>query len=102
MKLQSSAITMAKLLLGINNSFEDELLLALGNIAEKEALTYTKNEAILYENELLAQMIATKYRLRGNEGLASQSLATVSESYITGYPETINIALRGFRKLETL
>lgn len=102
MKLQSPAINIAKLLLGIDNAFEDDLLVTLGSIVEKEALTYTKNEAILFENELLGQMIATKYRLRGNEGIASQSFATVSETYISGYPETISIALRGFRKIQTL
>lgn len=102
MKIQSQAIAIAKILLGINNAFEDDLLLTLGNIVEKEALTYTKNEAILYENELLGQMIVAKYRLRGNEGLSSQTLATVSESYITTYPETVNIALRGFRKIVAL
>lgn len=99
MKIQSPAIEIAKILLGIADESQDTMLLTLGNIVEKEALTYTKNEAILFENELLAQMIVAKYRLRGNEGLASQTLATVSETYISNYPETVSIALRGFRKM---
>lgn len=102
MLIENNAITIAKLLLDINNDFEDDLFVALGTIVEKEAELYTKNVAILYEEELLAQMIAYKYRNRGNENISSQSMATISETYITGYPEVITIALNGFRKLKAL
>ena len=99
MKIQSPAITMAKQLLGISGDLENELLLLYGNIVESEAIVYTKNLDVLFENELLAQMIAAKYKTKDTQGLASQSLATVSETYVLGYPQSISIALRGFRKL---
>jgi hypothetical protein len=48
-------------------------------------------------------MIQTQFNRRNSEGITSQSLATVSEAYTpSAYPESVNIALRGFRKLKTL
>jgi len=94
------AYTMAQTLLNLDA--ENPVLTIIAATCEKEALAYTKNDAILFETELLAKMIVVAYRTRGNEGLSSQSLATVSESYLSDYPETIYIALRGFRKLKSL
>lgn len=102
MNINSDAILMAKKLLRIDNHFEDDLLVTIGTIVEKEALAKTLNEAILVQYELLSQMIAVKYRLLGTEGLTSTTLATVSESYVSSYPDSILIALRGFRKLQAL
>jgi len=98
------AITIAKMLLNITDASQDNLLATLGTIAEGDALAYTKNTNVLSEAGLLGRMIQVAYNLRGNEGLVSQSLATVSETYSTSsaYPETILLALRGFTKLKVL
>lgn len=107
MTINSQAITIAKQLLGIDNSdiSQDDLLVSLGNIAETDALTYTNNESILFEYYILARMIQYNFNQRGNEGLLSQTVATVSETYSSGttsYPQSILTALRGFRKLKAL
>lgn len=105
MTIQSQAITIAKQLLGITDASQDEFLLALGGIAETDAVAISKNEAILLEGNILGRMIQYLYNQRGQEGLASQSVATVSETYTSGtsaYPEQLSQALRGFTKLKTL
>lgn len=105
MNINSPAITIAETLLGITAGSQDEMLLVLGGIAETDALTYTSNEAILFEYDILARMMVYLYNQRGNEGLASQTMATVSETYTAGsiaYPVQIITALRGFRLLKTL
>lgn len=105
MNINSPAIKIAETLLGITAGSQDEMLLTLGEIAETDALAYTKNDAILFEYNILGRMIQYLYNQRGNEGLASQTLATVSETYtagVTAYPVSIQTALRGFTKLKTL
>lgn len=105
MTLTSDAITIAKTLLGITDASQDAMLLTLGNIAEADALAYTKNENILFEYGILARMIQYSFNQLGNEGIASQSLATVSETYTAGstaYPASILTALRGVTKLKLL
>jgi hypothetical protein len=107
MNINSPAITIAKTLLEINalDISQDEMLVTLGTIAEGDALAYTKNEAILFEYGILGRMIQVAFNTRGSENLASQSFATVSESYTTAtsaYPQSILSALRGFTKIKLL
>ena len=104
MTIASEAIAIAKILIGISDldTSQDTLLLTLGNIAENDALLITKNTSVLTDDNLLGRMIQVSYNVRGNEGISSISLATVSESYVVSYPETINIALRGYRKFKSL
>lgn len=105
MTIESEAINIAKTLLGIGvlDTTQNTLLLAFGNIAEKDAVAATLNETVLAEYELLGRMIQAQFNRRNSEGITNQSLATVSETYSpSAYPESVNIALRGFRKLRTL
>jgi len=105
MNINSEAITIAKTLLGIAalDTTQDTLLLTLGNIAEKDAVAVALNDLVLLEYELLGRMIQTQFNRRNSEAITSQSLATVSEAYVpTAYPESVNIALRRYRKLKTL
>ncbi len=104
MNANSQAIIIAKQLIGIEalDTTQDALLLILGNIAEGDALRKTHNDNVLFDHYLLGRMIQVAYNTRGSENLASQSFATVSESYVVSYPETINIALRGYTKIKLL
>lgn len=105
MNSTSEAIVIAKTLLGIAalDTTQNTLLLTLGNIAEKDAIAATLNVLVQIEYELLGRMIQCLFNRRNSEGITSQSLATVAEAYApTAYPESVNIALRGFRKLKTL
>ena len=105
MNISSKAITIAKALLDINDTFQDDLFVILGTAAENDALLFTNNEQVLFQYDLLGRMIQHSYLQRGNESLASQSIASVSETYITGnsiYPLPILTALKGFSKLKSL
>lgn len=102
MNLTNPAIQIAKDLLGMNHSFEDSLLTNLGSIAENNALLLTHNENVLLDEYLMAQMIQVLYQKLGNENIASFSAASVSESYIEGYPKNLLNALQSYRKLKTL
>lgn len=69
-------------------------------LAEVEA--YCKRP-IDYELELVAMKIAIiKLNRTNTEGLASQAYSGVSESYIDGYPEDIQMILRGKRKIKVV
>ena len=106
MEITSNAITIAKTLLGIagTDATKDDLLLTLGNAAEIDVFRITHNQDALFDDYLLARMIQANMNRLNNEGLASQSLATVSESYTTGsgYPDSVNNALRSYTKLKSL
>ena len=99
------AILIAKQLLGITDNSEDVLLSVLGDIALADAIALTQNPNMLEQSSLLGRMIQFLYNSRNNETLASQSLATVSESYVGGasaYSTQILTALKGYAKLKTL
>ena len=69
-------------------------------LAEVEAIC--KRE-IDYELEVVAMRIAViKLNRMNTEGLASQAYSGVSESYISGYPEDIQMILRGKRKIKVV
>ena len=67
-------------------------------LAEVEAYTGRDADAVL---ELVAQQITVINLNRMNtEGLASQSLSGVSESYIDGYPAEIKAILNRKRRIK--
>lgn len=69
-------------------------------LAEVEAYTKREPDAVL---ELCAEKMAVvKLNRIGTEGLASQSYSGVSENYLDGYPEDIQMILRGKRKVKFL
>lgn len=92
-----------KIMLGdaANNFNEAQIGLALKlALAEVEAIC--KRE-IDYELEVVAMRIAViKLNRMNTEGLASQAYSGVSESYIDGYPEDIQMILRGKRKIKVV
>lgn len=92
-----------KLLLGDAASNYSDALIGLclkQALAEVEAFC---NRALDYELETVAQRIAIIKLYRINtEGLASQSMSGVSESYINGYPADILAVLKRKRKLKVI
>jgi hypothetical protein len=92
-----------KLLLGdaARNYSDAQINLALRlALAEVEAYCKRDVDSVL---ELCAEKIAViKLNRMNTEGLASQSFSGVSESYLDGYPEDIQMILRGKRKLKVV
>lgn len=76
-------------------------LMAKHAIAEVQA--YCNREVLDYELEIVAQKIALiKLNRMNTEGLASQSMSGVSESYVDGYPADILAILNRKRKIKVL
>lgn len=69
-------------------------------LAEVEAICKRKVDE---ELEVVVLRIATiKLNRMNTEGLAAQSYSGVNESYINGYPEDIQMILRGKRKIKVV
>lgn len=96
-------VEQVKLLLGASavNYTDAQIELALKMaLAEVEAYTNRDADAVL---ELMAIRIADiKLKTAGAEGLASQSMSGVSESYIDGYPQDILAVLNRKRKIKVV
>jgi hypothetical protein len=92
-----------KLLLGdsASNYTDAQIALALKlALAEVEAYCKRDADSVL---ELCAEKIAViKLNRMNTEGLASQSFSGVSENYLDGYPEDIQMILRGKRKIKVV
>ena len=95
----------------------DEIKILLGNAASNYtdaqiALAYKIAVAEVEEYcareldttmELIAEQIAVIKLLRsGTEGLASQSLSGISETYVNGYPAELQAVLNRKRKIRTV
>ena len=92
-----------KLLLGDSapNYTDEQILLAM-KLALVEVEAYCKRE-IDVVMELCAERIAViKLNRMNTEGLASQSFGGVSENYLDGYPEDIQMILRGKRRIKVV
>lgn len=92
-----------KILLGdsAGNYTDAQIGLAL-KMALAEVEAYCKRP-LDYELELCAMNIAVIKLNRSNtEGLAAQAYSGISESYLNGYPEEIQMILRGKRKIKVV
>lgn len=92
-----------KILLGdsASNYTDAQIGLAL-KMALAEVEAYCKRP-IDSELEYCAMCIAViKLNRTNTEGLASQGYSGVSESYINGYPDEIQMILRGKRKIKVV
>lgn len=92
-----------KLLLGDSAANYTEAQIALAyKMALAEVEAYCKRDADA-SLELCAEKIAViKLNRMNTEGLASQSFSGVSENYLDGYPEDIQMILRGKRKIKVV
>jgi hypothetical protein len=92
-----------KILLGdaAGNFTDAQIGLAL-KLALAEVEAYCKRK-VDYELEVAALKIAViKLNRTNTEGLAAQSYSGVNETYIDGYPEDIQMLLRGKRKIKVV
>ena len=92
-----------KILLGdaAGNFTDAQIGLAL-KLALAEVEAYCKRK-VDYELEIAALKIAViKLNRTNTEGLAAQSYSGVNETYIDGYPEDIQMLLRGKRKIKVV
>lgn len=92
-----------KLLLGdAAANYTDAQIGLAYRMALAEAEAYTKREADTVLELCAERMAIVKLSRINTEGLASQSFSGVSESYLDGYPEDIQMILRGKRKLKVV
>lgn len=93
-------MNMIKVLLGdAYNNYTDEAITLFYNIAVSEVEAYCRRP-IDKELEYIAARIAVIKLLRMNtEGLQSQNLSGVSETYTDGYPADIQAVLNRKRKV---
>ena len=92
-----------KILLGdaAGNFTDAQIGLAL-KLALAEVEAYCKRK-VDYELEIAALKIAViKLNRTNTEGLSAQSYSGVNETYIDGYPEDIQMLLRGKRKIKVV
>lgn len=92
-----------KLMLGaaVGNYTDAQIALAL-RLALSDIEVYCKRP-IDAELELVAMRMAVVRLNRINtEGLTAQAYSGVSESYLDGYPEDIQMILRGKRKIKVV
>ena len=92
-----------KLLLGdaASNYTDAQIGLAL-RLALAEVEAYCKREADAVLELCAEKMAIVKLNRMNTEGLASQSFSGVSEQYLDGYPEDIQMILRGKRKIKVV
>ena len=92
-----------KIMLGdAASNFSDALIGLVLKQALAEVEAYC-NRTLDYELEVVAQRIAIiKLNRMNTEGLASQSMSGISESYIDGYPADILAVLKRKRKLKVI
>lgn len=92
-----------KIMLGdAASNFSDALIGLVLKQALAEVEAYC-NRTLDYELEMVAQRIAIiKLNRINTEGLASQSMSGISESYIDGYPADILAVLKRKRKLKVI
>lgn len=92
-----------KLMLGaaVGNYTDTQIALAL-RLALSDIEVYCKRP-VDAELELVAMRMAVVRLNRINtEGLTAQAYSGVSESYLDGYPEDIQMILRGKRKIKVV
>lgn len=92
-----------KILLGdAASNYSDALIGLMLKQALAEVEAYC-NRTLDYELEVVAQRIAIiKLNRINTEGLSSQSMSGISESYIDGYPADILAVLKRKRKLKVI
>lgn len=92
-----------KILLGdAAGSYTDAQIGLALKMALAEVEAYCKR-SVDYELEICAMKIAIiKLNRINTEGLAAQGYSGISESYLDGYPEDIQMVLRGKRKIKVV
>lgn len=92
-----------KTLLGesASNYTDAQIALAL-KLALAEVEAYCKRQVDSVLEVCAMRMAVVKLNRTNTEGLAAQGFSGVNESYIDGYPEDIQMILRGKRKIKVV
>lgn len=88
-----------KLLLGISDTSQDELLNLLIENATEYAVSYTRNSKAEELSGCIQRIVVYDYNRMKTEGLNSESYSGVSFSYAADYPESVLKPLRAHRKV---
>lgn len=93
-----------KILLGESaNNYTDEQIGVIAKHVVAEVQAYCNRDVLDYELETVAVRLAVMRLNRlHTEGLASQSMSGISETYIEGYPDDIRAALNRKRKIKVI
>lgn len=90
-----------RLLLDISNSQQDDVLLALLDLAIEEFKTFCHRDDVENFESLIVNMAVFRYNSLGNEGLKAESYSDIRMDYMDDYPSNIVRALKNARKLIT-
>lgn len=90
-----------KILLGERSDrYTDDYLHMILEIAEDEALAYTRRDTMPDGLLSIVPMMALVMVNRsGSEGMTSQGFSGVSEGYLDGYPAEVQNILRRYRRI---
>ena len=95
-------LNIIKLLLGISGTEQDELLNALIDLCEQEALDYTHRTMATELSYVVISMVVERYNKLGSEGITSRSFSGVSESITDNYSEAVIHQLNLKRKIRVI
>ena len=80
--------------------YSDEYLTLLLTEAEAEALAYTRRDKVPAGLQpVIPRMALVMVNRTGSEGVVSQGLSGVSESYLDGWPAEVLAVLRRYRRI---
>ena len=91
-----------KLLLGINDTSKDQLLLVLIEKAIEEVNLFCHRDDICGLENTICDMVVYKFNRLDTEGVDSESYSGVNYTYSSDYPEDILRALKAHRKVRTI
>lgn len=96
-------ITKVKLLLGISDNYQNELLEVLIDNAKSFAVSYCRlNEYNSNLDSAVTRMVIEDYNRMGGEGTDNQTFSGMSESYADDYSEQTYKLLNRFRKIKLI
>lgn len=87
-----------KLLAGINDDNQNDLISLLIFITREEIVSKTKANPDKIPDSLLIQMVVIKYQRRGSEALTNASYSGDSETFNNSYPKYILDAIEELKR----
>lgn len=91
-----------KLLLGITDNSQDELLRILLDYTTEEVVNYTHNNRLDVLENVIVYVACWKYNSLGTEGVDAENYSGVSFTYSNDYPDNIKKQLQAYRKIQVV
>ena len=96
-------ITKVKLLLGITDTYQDNLLELLIDNAKSFAVSYCRLGAYTTKlDNIIPRMVVEDYNRMGGEGTDNQSFGGLNETYATDYSDQVYSMLKAYRRIKIL